>query len=183
MRKIYLVTKNDGKYLEVKEILKKFGLDARQIRDEKSELQDDDLTKIAIHAAAELCKRHKKPIIAEDTGIFFEAYDNFPGAFTKFVYQSIGFDGIFRLLDGKSRKAYFKTIAAYCEPGKQPITFEGIVRGRIASKAFKGGHVQLPYDQIFIPDGYQKTYSKLPYVKQGHSQRRIAFEKLGQYLQ
>ena len=35
----------------------------------------------------------KKPLITDDTAIYFEGYPGFPGTFTKFVFQGLGFSG------------------------------------------------------------------------------------------
>jgi XTP/dITP diphosphohydrolase len=182
VKTVYYVTKNDGKYKEVKGILASHGIVMHHIKDEKPELQDEDLEKIAAYASKELATRHGKAIVTEDTGIFFDAYPGFPGPFTKFVYQSLGFKGLFKLLDGMPRKAYFRTVVGFCEPGKEPMLFDGILKGTIAGKPIEGGHDSLPYDQIFIPDGYTVPLSMMMEKKQEISHRKLAFSKFARYM-
>ena len=134
-------------------------------------------------ATQKLVSKLNKPIVLEDTGLFFEAYNNFPGALPKFVINSIGFKGIFRLLDGESRKAYFKTVAAFCRPGGEVVLFEGIMQGKITDKIYNKDKDEMPYDKIFIPEGKTKTISEMTLEKKNSfSQRAQSFRKFGEYI-
>ena len=62
------------------------------------------------------------------------AYDNFLGTNSKKVFNEIGFKGLLGKLKGKDRKGKFKTVAAYCEPGKNAKLFVGVVNGFIAEE-------------------------------------------------
>jgi len=120
----------------------------------------------------------------EDTGLFFEAYNNFPGVLPKFVMNSIGFKGIFKLLEGESRKAYFKTVAGFCEPGKEPVLFEGIMKGEIIKETPQDmDDCYMPYDKIFIEENQSKTNSEMSLEeKNSFSQRAQAFKKFGEFM-
>jgi len=141
------------------------------------------MAEIARESAKNLAEKLNKPVITEDTGLYFKAYNNFPGALPKFVYQGIGFEGIFKLLDGKDRSAYFKTVIGYCEPDKEPVLFEAEMDGKIADKIFMQATNAMPYDHIFIPDGHKKTIVEMGMEeKNSFSQRGQAARKLGEYL-
>ncbi len=180
--KLYFLTGNKHKYLEAKKALEKLGIEVKQINIDKPEIQADNIEDVAKHAAEKVAKQLRKPVMVEDTGIFFTAYKNFPGIYTKFIYESIGYEGILRLLKGKNRKAYFKTIAAYCEPGKKAMLFEGLSKGKITTKAYCLDKDVMPYDRIFIPKGTKKPWCENLKHKYNVSHRKIAFEKLANYL-
>lgn len=183
MKTIYFVTGNQGKYQEVKQIMKPFGIQVEQIKINKPEIKSDSIKEIAEDAAQKLSQQLKKTIVCEDTGFFLQAFKNFPGAHPKFVYEAIGFDGIFKLLENKERAAYFMTVAAYCEPGQKAQTFEGKFNGQVADYIAKeDSHVQLPYDKIFIPHGYSQTWAEIPEAKLKDNHRKQAFEKLAHFL-
>ena len=147
------------------------------------ENHDEKLEEIARGAAKKLADKLNKSVVLEDTGLFFEAYNNFPGALPKFVINSIGFRGIFKLLDGESREAYFKTVAAFCETGSEPIFFEGIMKGEITEKIYNENKDEMPYDKIFIPKGKNKIISEMTLEeKNSFSQRAKAFRKFGEYI-
>ena len=65
-------------------------------------------------------------------------------------------DGILKLMDGiENRNAYFIEVLAYCEYGKEPVTFKSITKGTIAKE--KSGEYGWSWDFIFIPEGETKT--------------------------
>ena len=69
------------------------------------------------------------------------------------------YEGILKLLEGKNRKAFFKTVVSYAEPNKPIISFEGICHGKIAEKV--SPVISFAYDPIFIPDGADKPFSEM----------------------
>lgn len=181
--KVSFITTNKHKFEEVSDILKDYSVELEHLPMEYDENHDFSMEDIAKTAAKKLADELGKAIILEDTGLFFEAYDNFPGALPKFVFNTLGYKGIMKVLDGESRKAYFKTVAAYCEPGKEPVIFEGVMEGEITSEVFDEDKDTMPYDRIFIPIGYDKTISSMEMdLKNSFSQRGKAFRKFGEYM-
>ena len=181
--KIYFVTTNKHKFQEVKDILKDYPIELEHLDMEYEENHDFSMEEITKQAAKKLSSELNKTIILEDTGLFFEAYPNFPGALPKFVINTLSFKGIFKLLEGESRKAYFKTVAAFCEPEKEPVLFEGIMKGEITKEVFNKDKDEMPYDKIFIPEGKDKTISDMSLEeKNSFSQRSKAFKKFGEFV-
>jgi len=179
--KISFVTQNKFKFNEVREILEKFGIEVEKINLEKPE-EGNTIEEIAKNAAEILANKLEKAVVVEDTGVFFKAYDNFPGINSKKVFNEIGFKGLLDKLKGKDRKAQFKTVAAYCEPGKNAKLFVGVVNGFIAEEVRMKDKDVMPYEKIFIPEGYDKVWAEIPEIKKKISHRVKAFEKLGRYL-
>lgn len=181
--KVTFVTTNKHKFQEVQDVLKDYSIELEHLDMEYEENHDSSLDEIARSAAKKLANQLQKPIVLEDTGLFFEAYNNFPGALPKFVINSIGFKGIFKLLQDESKKAYFKTVAAFAEPGQEPVLFEGIMRGAITEEIHNKDKDEMPYDKIFIPEGKTETISDMTLEeKNSFSQRAQAFRKFGEYL-
>jgi len=181
--KINFVTGNLGKYEEVKELMEKRGIAVEHINISKPEIDSNDVKEVAEYAAKKLANKLNKTVVVEDTGFYLDAYKNFPGTNSKSVFNGIGFEGFMRLLDGKTREAAFRIIVSYCKPGKKPVYFEGKINGTITTEVFEGGHDSLPYDQIFIPQGNDKTYSQDPDFKNKTCHRVTAFGKLADYLE
>lgn len=180
LMKIYFVTGNPGKFNEVKECLEEIGVEVEQIKIDKPEIKSDDIVEIAEDAAKKLASELNKAIVVDDTGVFFETYENFPGAHPKFVINSIGYEGIFRLLEGKNRSAYFMTAAAYADPEGNVKSFTGKQMGRI-SEEIKGNHIKgFPYDSIFVPEGHETCLAEMKEKKASH--RTTAFLKLAKWL-
>ena len=183
--KIAFITTNKGKFEEVESLFKDYNIALEWVNRKYEEDSDDSIEDTAKKAAKKLANELNKPIILEDTGLFFDAYEGFPGPSPKFVFKTLGYKGIFKLLDGISRKAYFQTFAAYCEPGSEPLLFSGKMKGKIAKKIYnlKKDFDFMPYDRIFVPEGESVTISDMTMEEKNRlSQRSKAFRKLGDYL-
>ena len=156
--KIAFITTNKHKFEEVQALLKDYDIELIHEELEYDENHDHGIEEIAKNAAKKLADELGRPVILEDTGLFFEAYEGFPGPLPKFIIQTLNFKGIFKLLKGENRNAYFKTVAAFCEPKKDPILFEGIMNGKITEEIHNEEKDSMPYDKIFIPDGEEHKH-------------------------
>lgn len=181
MKTTYFITENSGKFREGSNVLKKYNIRLKQIKYSKPENKKLSIEKIAENATKILFKKFKKSLIVEDTGIFFNAYKNFPGKNSKIVFKRLGLNGILKKLENKNRKAYFKTAIGFADKNKVKV-FVGYCRGKISKKVIGKIHKNLPYDNIFIPEGYSKVFAQIMKTKQKISSRVRAFEKLGEYL-
>lgn len=159
MKVIYFASSNPEKIVEIGKILKEFDIDMIATNVSVPEDKNKDQEEIAKEKAKVAAERIGKPTIAEDAGIYFEAYDdkNFPGINSKSVFEELGIGGLLEKLKGKNRRAYFKSVVAYCEPGKEPIVFVGVCKGRITERSSGKLNIKLPYDDIFIPDGEREN--------------------------
>ncbi|MDY6965879.1 MAG: XTP/dITP diphosphatase [Halobacteriota archaeon] len=173
MRNIYFVTGNTGK---VKEVLKMAPpeMEIEQIDYDYPEIQVDELEQVASHGAKHSSEFLKKPIIVEDSGLFVDVLDGFPGPYSAYVFKKIGNEGILKLMAGeKDRGATFKSVVGYCEPGGNPLLFVGSVDGKI-SEEIRGKH-GFGYDPIFSTG--ESTFAEMGIEKKNEvSHRRRAFE-------
>ncbi len=175
--KIYFATGNINKVKEAKSILK--DVDIEQIKIDYPELQGS-LEEVAEFGAKYVYEKIKKPVIVEDSGFFVKALKEFPGTYSRFVYETIGNKGILKLLEGvENRDAYFKAVIGYCDEYGVKL-FIGKVEGYVAYEE-RGSH-GFGYDPIFIPKGYNKTFAELGEEKNKISHRKKAFEKFYEYL-
>jgi len=182
--KLYFVTGNKHKVREIREMLAPLGIKIIQKKLEIIEPDFGSLEKVAESKAMQALDKIKKPLIVEDTGIYFKAYKNFPGALAKRVWMEIGFDGLFRLLKGKNRKAYFKSTICYIAPRKKPKLFSGELHGRIIDWVKSPRADRLPYEKIFIPNGMRKVVVDLNLEEKNKiSHRAKATKKFADYLE
>ncbi|BBE31093.1 non-canonical purine NTP pyrophosphatase [Tepiditoga spiralis] len=124
----------------------------------------------------------KKIVLADDSGLCIESLDGFPGIKSSRFMEGRTYEekmkAIFKMLEGKDRKAYFACAATYYNPmTNQLISYEGRVYGKI-SEVIRG-HEGFGYDPFFIPDGYSETFGILGNnVKKEISHRARAFNGL-----
>lgn len=173
--KILFATSNIHKVLEGNEIGKEFGIEFKQISVPYPEIRDEDVGKVAEDGAKFVFSKIKKPVIVEDTGLFINALNGFPGPYSAFVFGKIGNEGILRLMKGiNNRKAEFISAIGYCDSNGVKI-FKGILEGTI-SKSPKGDK-GFGYDPIFLPDKSRRTLAENFKLKNKISHRKKAFEK------
>ncbi|NQV08952.1 non-canonical purine NTP pyrophosphatase [Candidatus Woesearchaeota archaeon] len=179
--KLNFVTGNKYKVMEAKAILGKHGIEVVQVKLEKEEPKEFDLKKVAEMNALFFSKKLGEPVMVEDTGLFFHEYKNFPGNHPKLMYETLGYKGLLKLMDGvKDRRAEFRTVVAWCD-GKKVKSFVGSVLGEVTNKIHGEKDDVMPYERIIKIDGEPVTYMSRE-KKNRISHRAKAFMQLGEYL-
>ena len=106
-------------------------------------------------------KYRSEALLIEDAGLYVEALKGFPGAYSSYVFRTIGGNGLLRLLSGeKRREAEFRSAVAYGEADGSIWLFEGRVRGAIAGTPRGTGG--FGFDPIFVPESSPKTFAEMP---------------------
>ena len=136
---------------------KKFCQNLEFFQTDLVEIQDESLSKIAIQKVENAYGKCKKPVIVEDDGLFIESLSGFPGPYSSYIFNTIGNNGILKLM-GDNRDAQFVAIIAFCDSSNEPTLFESRVAGTISKNIQDGGW---GYDPIFIPEKQNKTYAEL----------------------
>ncbi|MEM3660055.1 MAG: XTP/dITP diphosphatase [Thermoproteota archaeon] len=158
--KLVFITGNPGKFLEAQKLLGEFGIMLEQADLEITEPQSETLEEVAEKCAQEALKKIGERFIIEDSGLFVNSLNGFPGVYSSYVYRKIGCEGILKLLVGSAdRSAYFMTVLAYGEPGKGVRLFTGRVDGTIATEP--RGKSGFGYDPLFIPFGSNLTFAEM----------------------
>jgi len=158
--KLIFITGNPGKFLEAKKLLGKFGIRLEQADIEITEPQSDTLEGVAEKCAEEALEKAGERFIIEDSGLFVNSLNGFPGVYSSYVHRKIGCEGILRLLTGSmDRSAYFMAALAYSEPGNNIRIFTGRVDGNIATE--QRGKSGFGYDPIFMPLGSELTFAEM----------------------
>ncbi len=180
---LYFVTENKGKFEMIERVLQQYGTELQQKTLELNEPDSDNLKEIALSKARQAFEKIRQPLIVEDTGFFLEAYKGFPGQHSKWAFHKIGFEGFFKLLSGKTRKAYFHTVICFIESEENHRFFEGKWHGKVTNKVSKKAAQALPYSQVFIAEGEKVPAVEMPFDERiDKSQRGIAAHSLGKWL-
>jgi XTP/dITP diphosphohydrolase len=176
-------TSNAHKVKEAMDILGPHGFQIKQYTVDLLEIQDSDLEKIA-RVSLENLNHVEGPLFVEDTGLFIEALNGFPGPFASYVFKTLGNKGILKLLTGEiNRKAYFESYIAFKDKNGTIFTFNGRCTGEI-SHEIKGK--EWGYDPIFIPsesNPWKNTFAELDdRIKNKISHRSLALTSLKEFL-
>jgi len=160
-RHLFFGTSNRSKFDEARRILAPFKIDLCFLGEKGVEIQSEDIEEISKHAAKSLVQRSKVPVIVEDAGLFIDELQGFPGPYSAYVYETLGSEGILRLMQGASnRSAAFLSVVAFCGPNVEVRSFSGRVNGRIAQQC--AGSRGFGFDPIFVPDkGDGRTFAEM----------------------
>ncbi|MCS7107683.1 MAG: XTP/dITP diphosphatase [Acidilobaceae archaeon] len=180
-KRVAIVTANRAKGEEAKRILQGFGIEAEVVEMEKLEVQSEVLEEIALRAARAAFEVLKRPLVVDDSGLFVEALNGFPGPYSSYVFKKIGIRGILKLLEGEAnRSAYFKTALAFVSRDVERV-FVGVVRGRIAEEP--RGSRGFGFDPIFVPEGEDRTFAEMEsWEKDRISHRARAYEAFAKFF-
>jgi XTP/dITP diphosphohydrolase len=121
----------------------------------------------------------------EDAGLFIEALKGFPGPYAAYAYQTIGNNGLLKLLENvENRKAVFRSAIAYCDSeAEAPVVFEGEAEGEITvDERIGSGKSGFGFDPIFRPSGSEKAFAEMTLEeKNGFSHRAKAVLKFAEW--
>ncbi len=171
----FFVTSNHDKVLEAAEIL---GVELMNVALDLSELQALDVAQVAaakVAAAREVLDTPESPILVEDSGLVLGAWNGLPGAFTKWFLQSVGNEGLLKMLSPyEDRSARAVCAVALAAADGSVRVFVGEVEGSIAHKPKGSGG--FGWDPIFVPEGDTQTYAELGPQKHEDSHRTRALK-------
>ncbi len=173
-----LVTHNRHKYEEMRKIVP--GL--KMVDMEYPEIQANTLEEVVDFSLEYLSKVIGENFIIDDSGLFIEALNSFPGVYSAYVFDTLGNEGILKLMEEKERReAYFKTVVGIRFEG---INYKlvGICHGKIAEEP--KGENGFGYDPIFIPEGSEKTFAEMSTEEKNRvSHRGKAIIKLAGFME
>jgi XTP/dITP diphosphohydrolase len=180
-KELLFVTTNKHKVKEVQAVL---GKRWKLVQVPLPLLEGDyaSIEAIAMSKAVQAFRELKKPLIVEDTGIYFTALNHFPGTKPKRRFQELGYKGLLEKVAGKKKGMYFQSTVCFMNAKKHKL-FSGKCTGTITDKPFGLKKDVLPYERIFIPKGYDKAESLLSRnIKNKISHRGKVALKLKQFL-
>jgi len=188
MNKICFVTGNKNKLREVQKLLFSHHLLSLEDLNFKDEIleTEDTIEGNALLKADHIYKKFKINCFSDDTGLFVDSLDGQPGVKSaRFAGEGCNSDDNIRLvlekLDGlENRNAVFRTVICLIINGVTNY-FHGEVNGIITKE--KTGDKGFGYDPIFIPEGFNKTFSEFALEEKNKlSHRAIAVRKLVKFL-
>lgn len=161
MKEIVFVTSNKGKIASAQKYFKdieliSYGYDFIEPR-------TDDIEEIAISKVRQAYAVVGKPCIALDAGFFIKELNGFPKAYVNFALETIGIDGILKLMNNiENRECCFKECLAYYD-GNEVKCFYGMCKGNMALEK-RGIDTDKKWSDlwyIFMPKGHNKTLAEM----------------------
>lgn len=158
---IIFVTHNTGKIKSAEKYFKK--LKFKTFNYELDEPRSDDIKEIVTAKVKQAYELVKKPCIAMDTDFRIDELNGFPRAFVNFSLDTIGIQGILKLMENKeNRNCRFTECLSYYD-GNNLHQFMGKHEGSLSKEAL-GNNTEKKWSDlwyIFKPFGYDKTLAQM----------------------
>lgn len=179
--RLVFVTGNEGKVRELRQLLPAWDV----VQDGRGypEVQAESLEEVCRFGAQHLLAGGlAPPFVLEDSGLFVPALGGFPGVYSRHALETLGCDGLLRLLgDGRDRAAWFATCLLLVDASGTPHAFLGRCDGSIATQAVGDGG--FGFDPVFVPDGWTRTFAQATAAEKGAvSHRGKAVRALAAHL-
>ena len=176
---IFYATTNKGKMNSMQREFDRYGWTVKQLDIDIPEPRSSDVQEIAEHKIRFVYQQIQKPVLALDAGFYINSLNGFPRAFVNFALETVGLEGIIKLVEGKSRKCEFRAALSYMDQTfEKPKTFISQTKGTLSyePKGIKQDHHWSELALIFIPEGSDKTIAEMN-KKEYTEWRKISIEK------
>ena len=184
--RLVVASHNEGKVREIRDLLAPLGrsvVSAKELNLSEPDETGDTFVANALLKGRAAVAGSGITSLADDSGIEVAALNGDPGIYTA---RWAGPDRDFMVAmsrvnkamgDAADRRANFTAVLAMCWPDGHCETFEGKVFGTLVWPP--RGEKGFGFDPMFVPDGYDVTFSEMdPAIKHTISHRAVAFKKL-----
>lgn len=182
---IAVVTGNPKKYKQIAQGLQLLGIQTSHVDVDLEEMQTLDSEAIIRQKALSAYAQIQRPLVVEDGGIYFEAYDRFPGVYSKFIFGSLGFTGIEKLY-AEGDAAVFRSTIAYMDQSLaqsgMPQLFTGEYAGTLTHNFENRSEIIMPYAELFVPHNSTVPMSQMDVEKRSLDHRQQSVRQCGQWL-
>ena len=190
MQDLLVATGNSHKTAEIRAILgADYVVSDLKAHPELPEVKETGTTFLenATLKAVEISKQVDGLILSDDSGLEVDALDGEPGVYSSRYAGEAGNDAannkkLLHELQGEdSRTARFRCVMVLAQDGEVLASFDGAVEGRMLSELH--GEGGFGYDPLFVPVGYDQTFSQLSEgIKNQLSHRAVAMQKVVAWL-
>jgi XTP/dITP diphosphohydrolase len=175
---IHYATTNAAKVKSLERELQQYGITVIPHALDLSEPRSSDVETIARVKVQTAFAQIQLPTVALDAGFYVHSLNGFPRAFVNFALETVGIEGILKLVDGKERSCEFRDCLAYLDAREpEPVCFLSRVEGTIANepRGTMQPHLWSKLSLIFIPQGSDLTLAEMSYDAY-HAWRKVARE-------
>jgi len=161
---LYYATTNQGKLASMRRDLAPYDVEVIQLALDIPEPRLPDVGEISRYKVLSALSQSPGPVVANDSGFYIHALGGFPKTFVNFTLETIGIEGILRLMAGQPRACEFRESLAYMDSTRsEPVCFYDVVPGSLAD-VNKGAMREGLWSKlalVFIPEGATKTLAEM----------------------
>lgn len=154
-----VITSNPGKVKEYQESFDHLGIEISHQQIHYDEVQSSDLEEVVQKGMNEIKRKGVSDFIIDDSGLFIDGLNGFPGVWSAYAQKTIGNKGILKLMDGvQNRSARFKCCIG-CNIHGNDVMVTGICEGVILDR--ECGNEGFGFDPVFSHDG-SISFAEMP---------------------
>ncbi|MDR1404801.1 MAG: RdgB/HAM1 family non-canonical purine NTP pyrophosphatase [Candidatus Methanoplasma sp.] len=182
--KLSIITSNPGKVEEYRHCFDGLGVETVHTKIPYDEVQSSELEEVVGKGMYELKKKSISNFIIDDSGLFINCLEGFPGVWSAYVQKTIGNGGVLKLMDGAAdRSAVFKCCIG-CNIDGNDIIVTGTCGGTILEES--RGTEGFGYDPIFSHNGTE-SFAEIPIGEKNKISHRghavsLLMEEIKKYL-
>ena len=158
MTELIFATSNKAKAATLQQHFDRLGIAVRVVAKplDLTEQQADEALEVAEAKAQQAYQQLGVPLVVDDSAFHIPALNGFPGVYQKYVFYTVGPQGILKLMEGvEDRRAYFISNLVYVDDrGKLHSFSDNKYWGTIATSYSKKGDIGWGgLGRLFIPQG------------------------------
>jgi XTP/dITP diphosphohydrolase len=177
---VRFVSRNKQKAESVQAILKQHQVEMVPVMLHIEELNSQDIERIARDKVLKAFQHSGRPLFVEQTGMTLPLLNNFFVGSIHKLWEVTGPDRLARMFGNSSDpRVVFTSVVAYVD-GRRVHLFRGKVEGTVAKRP--RGTSDLPWENVFIPNGETRTVAELNPRGFGVLLRTGALEKFARHL-
>jgi len=178
--RIYFATGNSGKVEHAQNILSDCRveqLDVETVEPSVDSIEDIALSKIE-QAVEKSDIEDDAFLIADDSGLFVEELNGFPGPLTAFFDRKVGKEKLLDLVDESANAEFKAAIALHVPDGKNKVFIQSSEGEIVEPRGDQG----FAYDPMFLPKENDETWGEDTEFKDENSHREEALNNLRDYV-
>ncbi len=166
--KLYYATDNYGQFYQLRESLSSYLIEVEQTNIPVPSLLKGDIKETALHKCEYVFQQLQKPTVVSVSSFYIHSLNGFPQTHAPFVLETIGLEGILKLMEGKrDRSCEWIDCIAFKEASHTDTKlFVGHIPGQLAyrQRGEKRTFHASPFTLIFKPLGEENTIAEMPLI-------------------
>lgn len=162
-KELLYATTNNAKVISLQRFFKNHKIKITQLPLKLPEPRSNQVKHIAIKKVKYAFNATNKPVLVSDVAFYISVLHGFPGTFINFVLETIGVEGILKLVNNDRTCKFVECLAYFDSTLHAPKCFVGIINGTLSKSIHevRNHYLWSELGRVFIPEGTIKTLAAM----------------------